>query len=54
MLVCPECDGELSDVREGERWIGLACLTHARLYPVVDGVPWLIPERALPWSPTSP
>ncbi len=40
-LVCPLCRGELED-----RPRGLACRPCQRLFPVVDGVPWLVPEHA--------
>jgi len=41
LLVCPVCEGELLD-----RADGLACPVCRKLYPVVDGVPWMLPERA--------
>ncbi|MFT4627208.1 MAG: hypothetical protein ACI8PZ_005889 [Myxococcota bacterium] len=41
MLVCPSCRGELED-RPG----GLFCPSEQRLYPVVDGVPYLVQELA--------
>ncbi len=40
-VVCPQCHGELID-----RPDGLACPPCEVLYSVVDGVPWLLPERA--------
>ncbi len=40
-LVCPNCEGPLDD-----RADGLACTACRKLYPVVDGVPWMLPERA--------
>lgn len=41
LLLCPSCRGELEDVPDG-----LRCPTERLRYPVVDGVPHLIPERA--------
>jgi len=41
LLVCPVCRGELTD-----RADGLACPSCALLYPVNEGVPWMLPERA--------
>jgi uncharacterized protein YbaR (Trm112 family) len=40
-LVCPRCRGELLDVADG-----LVCTPCALRYPVHDGVPWMLPERA--------
>lgn len=40
-LVCPACRGELSDEADG-----FACAACERVYPVVDGVPWMLVERA--------
>lgn len=41
VVVCPQCHGDLED-RPG----GLACVPCAKLFPVVDGVPWMLLERA--------
>ena len=41
MLACPACHGDLG--AEGE-W--LRCVECGRAYPVVDGIPALIAERA--------
>ncbi len=41
LLVCPRCRGDLEDA-PGQ----LVCGTCELAYPVVDGVPFLIPERA--------
>jgi uncharacterized protein YbaR (Trm112 family) len=46
VVVCPACRSDLIDAPEG-----LACEACALLYPVVDGVPWLIAERARRWRP---
>ncbi|MEN0065074.1 MAG: Trm112 family protein [Myxococcota bacterium] len=42
VLVCPRCRGELTDAD-----LGLFCAACNLTYPVVDGVPWLIDERAI-------
>ena len=42
LLVCPRCRGELVDVARG-----LLCPTDAVVYPVVEGIPQMIDERAL-------
>jgi uncharacterized protein YbaR (Trm112 family) len=47
-LRCPACRGLLQDRPEG-----LRCPACALLYPVVDDIPWLIPEEARP-SPDAP
>ena len=41
LLVCPGCRGELSDHASG-----LACRACDCLYPVVDGIPRLVPEES--------
>jgi uncharacterized protein YbaR (Trm112 family) len=45
MLACPACHGDLQ--ADGDR---LACGVCGRRYPVVDGIPSLIAERADPGS----
>ncbi len=42
-LVCPRCRGELTDHPDG-----LLCRADGLLYPVVDGVPWMLEELARP------
>lgn len=46
LLVCPRCRGELLDVPRG-----LLCRADEVVYPVVEGVPHLIEERALRATP---
>lgn len=43
ILVCPRCRGELVDVPGG-----LRCPAEALVYPVRDGIPWLVSEEARP------
>ncbi|MFH1467498.1 MAG: Trm112 family protein [Pseudomonadota bacterium] len=43
LLVCPACRGALQD-----HPAGLRCQACALLYPVVEDIPWLIPEEARP------
>lgn len=45
LLVCPACRGDL-----GEEADALTCATCRLSYPVVDGVPWMVAERARPWA----
>jgi len=40
-LACPACLGELC-----EEDLSLVCQACARAYPIVDGIPVLIPDRA--------
>jgi uncharacterized protein YbaR (Trm112 family) len=49
VLVCPECRGVLREVGEG-----LVCERDGRLYPVVDGVPHMTLEEAVPWMRPPP
>ena len=44
LLVCPECRGELEASSDT-----LGCRVCRRQYPVVEGVPHLIPEAATRW-----
>lgn len=41
LLVCPLCRGELEDLPAY-----LACAACGLAFPVVEGVPWMIRERA--------
>ncbi|MGP8253227.1 MAG: Trm112 family protein [Terracidiphilus sp.] len=45
-MACPACHGEL---RLGEGKVG--CADCGRAYPVIDGIPVLIAERADPGHP---
>ena len=42
LLVCPLCGGELVDREDG-----LVCAPCRRLWPVIDGVPRMVPEEAV-------
>jgi uncharacterized protein len=42
-LACPVCFGEL---RLDDA--GIACVGCLRIYPLIDGIPMLIAERAIP------
>lgn len=49
MLVCPVCRQPLVDVRRDEgSW--LACSTCAVAYPIEEGIPVLLRERATQWQ----
>jgi len=45
MLVCPACRSDVVPVAGG-----LGCEACHLLYPVVDGVPWMLPDRARKWK----
>lgn len=45
LLVCPRCRGDLQHTSRG-----LVCRTDGLLFPVVDGVPWMVEERAKRWT----
>lgn len=49
MLVCPVCRGALIDVRPDGR-ASLACPACAIAYPIEDGIPVLLRERATQWQ----
>jgi uncharacterized protein YbaR (Trm112 family) len=42
-LACPVCFGALQFIPSS---LQIACVNCKRLYPLVDGIPVLIPERA--------
>lgn len=42
MLVCPVCRAELARAEEG-----LMCVACGRRYPIVDGIPVLLADRAV-------
>jgi uncharacterized protein YbaR (Trm112 family) len=42
MLACPVCHADLAAATEAVR-----CTGCGRLYPVVDGIPILLPDRAV-------
>ena len=45
ILACPRCGGALRDVTQGGA-AGLLCETCAVVYPVEEGIPVLLAERA--------
>jgi len=45
LLVCPRCRGDLQHTPRG-----LLCRADGLLFPVVDGVPWVVEERAQRWT----
>jgi hypothetical protein len=51
ILVCPRCRGGLQPTPAGD---GLACARCSLCYPVVDDIPVMVPEEALPWGPAPP
>ena len=46
LVVCPKCRGDLVDVPRG-----LLCPACALVYPVEEGVPYLVAECAKPAGP---
>jgi uncharacterized protein YbaR (Trm112 family) len=47
LLVCPACRGDLGEASGPD---ALTCAACRLEYPVVDGVPWMVAERARPWA----
>lgn len=47
LIACPACHGELTLKEDPE---GLYCPACALLYPVEEGIPILLQERAIPWE----
>jgi uncharacterized protein YbaR (Trm112 family) len=45
-LVCPACHGDLRKESSAQAALRLVCATCSRAYPIVDGIPVLIAERA--------
>ena len=48
ILACPRCKGRLLLAPAGD---GLGCARCGVAYPVVDEIPVLIFEEAVPWTP---
>lgn len=48
LLVCPSCRGDLRDERTGEASF-LVCATCHMGYPVEEGIPVLLRDRAVEW-----
>ena len=48
ILACPCCKGELRLTPAGD---GLGCLKCRVTYPIVDDIPVMIFEEAVPWAP---
>lgn len=48
LLACPVCDSRPAVRQEGEF---LVCTECGRRYPVVDGIPEMLPDSALPPAP---
>jgi uncharacterized protein len=44
-LACPACHGALHLILPVPR---IECVSCKRLYPLIDGIPVLIPERSMP------
>ena len=51
MLCCPACHGEL-DPLEADR--GLECTACGRIYPIRDGIPVMLVEKASPPTEDKP
>lgn len=47
ILACPGCRGGIEKVRR-ENAAGLACPACAVVYPIMDGIPVLLIEEAIP------
>ena len=48
ILACPRCRGGLTLVEEQGNAAGLSCGACATVYPVVEGIPVLLSEEAIP------
>jgi uncharacterized protein YbaR (Trm112 family) len=47
LLACPRCRGALTALASGE---GLACEGCRLVYPIVEEIPQMLPEKARPLS----
>jgi uncharacterized protein YbaR (Trm112 family) len=47
LVVCPVCRQSLAAEREGENVAFLRCTGCGKRYPVIDGIPILLAERAI-------
>lgn len=49
LLVCPTCRGDLQDAVQGGRAL-LVCAACQLAYPVEQGIPVLLRDRAIAWA----
>jgi uncharacterized protein YbaR (Trm112 family) len=47
LLACPQCRGDLRPVEAGD---GLACDSCRLVYPIVEEIPQMLPDKARPLS----
>ena len=47
LLACPRCRGPLTETAAGD----LLCRTEGWVFPVIDGIPMLLPEQGQPLTP---
>ncbi|MCS7200189.1 MAG: Trm112 family protein [Caldimicrobium sp.] len=50
VLACPQCKGDLEYYEnKGENLQGFTCKRCALLYPIIEDIPNMLPEEALPF-----
>jgi uncharacterized protein YbaR (Trm112 family) len=47
LLACPVCHGELVQTEDATEASGIRCSACSRVYPIQDGIPILIGDRAV-------
>lgn len=55
ILACPVCHGELEACGNGEETTGFQCSRCALMYPIVDDIPVMLVDEAVPldkWQQT--
>lgn len=53
VLACPICKGDLQYLLKGDLE-GFTCKKCSLFYPIVDDIPNMLPEEALPFKDESP
>lgn len=48
ILACPRCRGDLRLLGTLEHGDGFLCAACAKVYPIYDGIPVLLAEKAIP------
>jgi len=51
VLACPKCKGDLSYQETPSQGEGFYCEACRLLYPIIEEIPVMLPEEAIPFEP---